>query len=1120
MIAQYNLNKTNPIQNSWNAFANTMIIFGGVTFYSADVGKNAFKGTGQIQISTDGKFFLNGTITLANSVSFSTKLYVNLSNVGSGKVTVLFLANIPTQPNFLVISGMLQIGQDSNSNVVITLAGDTTLYNPQNSSQEWFDITGQMVLTIDTTSVPNTTRLILNASGSIWVTYLQTIGSAAAEFVLVVPGSGSPQFWGVANLTFGTSTLIKYGININAFSQLMINTTNAKQTEELLLQVMQVTASSDVTTIVNALNAGGVLPGAGGVLPGSNILLTQMGSFNIPLSGAVTVTVLATNTQWRLTDTAGNVYIVNSIANNLGNPVLYVLQQKTFSLLPNIFSLQIAGLLIIGQPNAAKNAIATPYFSLTGVFDMEISSNSFSMFANAALVIGPTGFNLLNMQAMGLIIVNPDGLAVNLELQQAVNLGSLLTSNISFFLIANTTSKNETYIVPQKFISDGYLTQNFITKYIQTSNGISVITISAGMPQANGTFAAPGIYLIVQGKGTITIVNSLFLTGSFNIQIQVSPWIFSLQMNAAYYLQLSGVNLFSGTASGSLNFSSAGLYGYMNLSMAVGIPASAGFSLSGVFQFQINTTSSSQQVSQFQLDSNGNFVLDGSGQMILQQVNLNANTTQVMFGGNLTLGQFIVKGYTLIVVSPGSFQISILGKIQLGSFGTVTVGGGAGLYIEGSMPVFACNLSVIINLGMPSVSIFGSGTFNINTSTQNTYFGVAHSSFKINMSGYVQFLNILNINASLTISYVNGVFRIALNNASLDVFNFVTINVGFFIQSDGQFEVYGSTSGSADFVVVKMAFSLVVDVWNCQPGACLVNHGGATSGVNINIYGSMGIDLGIASVSASFNTQIVLANTYAQLSMAMTFRVKLLWIIHIDVGWSWSHTWTPIIISPGQHAPFDPNYSFYNDAFSIFWYLPSPDLPIETGNYSSMGIVWGLVNNEAALQPGTINLVVNSISESLFHEFYFIRSSLVDKMQLQPVTADQLPGELPAGLSYEDGVQIYLFEKGRSVSKLEASASMIMLLSFPASINPDKLVFLYWDATLNGGRGGWVKLHLNLMRYLGNGKWSIDNSQLQLLLMILEKMAAQNHTDRTGELGSLAVAKVNGSGIFVLALEP
>ncbi|MBC8503308.1 MAG: hypothetical protein H8D34_00490, partial [Chloroflexi bacterium] len=79
--------------------------------YSPYVSEYAFNGIVEIQISTDGKFFMVGKMNFAaNMISIGVRMYADLSQVFQGSVKVLFLASIPEQFNFLVISGKFSMG--------------------------------------------------------------------------------------------------------------------------------------------------------------------------------------------------------------------------------------------------------------------------------------------------------------------------------------------------------------------------------------------------------------------------------------------------------------------------------------------------------------------------------------------------------------------------------------------------------------------------------------------------------------------------------------------------------------------------------------------------------------------------------------------------------------------------------------------------------------------------------------------------------------------------------------------------------------------------------------------------------------------------------------------------
>ena len=184
--------------------------------------------------------------------------------------------------------------------------------------------------------------------------------------------------------------------------------------------------------------------------------------------------VIEAGVKWKIVDEDGqgkNTYFLEKVVNNIGQNKLSVVEDKEFILPPWLFSIEMAGKLVLGIPNAEQTAIETEYFRLSGAFAMELSKDGLKIFVAAELHIGPPDFNIFNVTAVGLILINADGLSVNLELRSNLNLGDALTVEVEFFLILNTTSKDQPYRVPDRFLSEGYLSQKFIDQYIKFGMG-------------------------------------------------------------------------------------------------------------------------------------------------------------------------------------------------------------------------------------------------------------------------------------------------------------------------------------------------------------------------------------------------------------------------------------------------------------------------------------------------------------------------------------------------------------------------------------------------------------------------------------------------------------------------
>ena len=103
------------------AFEAPMTITGSVAVFDIYTSYQLFNAQATVMISTDGKFLIAGQLNfLNNEIQISGKLYADLSQVSSGNVTVLFLADAPVSPRLLTIYGKLQMGFENASGQPVT----------------------------------------------------------------------------------------------------------------------------------------------------------------------------------------------------------------------------------------------------------------------------------------------------------------------------------------------------------------------------------------------------------------------------------------------------------------------------------------------------------------------------------------------------------------------------------------------------------------------------------------------------------------------------------------------------------------------------------------------------------------------------------------------------------------------------------------------------------------------------------------------------------------------------------------------------------------------------------------------------------------------------------------
>ena len=129
VLKQYIAIQANPNLNGFTAaFTSPMLIKGSAKIFSIYTSEEVFNGQVDLLLSTDGKILVTGKLNFAGgAISVSGKLYADLSNVSSGKVVVLFLADIPDQVRLLSIDGKLKLGflNSSGDDVTVTVPDST-----------------------------------------------------------------------------------------------------------------------------------------------------------------------------------------------------------------------------------------------------------------------------------------------------------------------------------------------------------------------------------------------------------------------------------------------------------------------------------------------------------------------------------------------------------------------------------------------------------------------------------------------------------------------------------------------------------------------------------------------------------------------------------------------------------------------------------------------------------------------------------------------------------------------------------------------------------------------------------------------------------------------------------
>ncbi len=105
------------------AFSHPMLILGSADLYSIYTSQLLFNAKVSVAISTDGQILVEGQLNFAdNQLSLGAYLYANLTQISSGGLTIMFLAQVPQQLQILVLYGELKMGFEND-------AGQPLVYN-------------------------------------------------------------------------------------------------------------------------------------------------------------------------------------------------------------------------------------------------------------------------------------------------------------------------------------------------------------------------------------------------------------------------------------------------------------------------------------------------------------------------------------------------------------------------------------------------------------------------------------------------------------------------------------------------------------------------------------------------------------------------------------------------------------------------------------------------------------------------------------------------------------------------------------------------------------------------------------------------------------------------------
>ena len=485
---------------------------------------------------------------------------------------------------------------------------------------------------------------------------------------------------------------------------------------------------------------------------------------------------------------------------------------STLNLAPNTFLLLVTG-------GATVTLEGLQIFDISGTLDIYFNGSSLTIFVNAILDVGPSGFNYLSFNATGLFYVDQNGFAALATLQIVDNTNSGYTLAGNFLLAMNTTGETNPieFIIPNvsnspipKVTGPNFNGNGTVLYENDTINpGERTLIIPAGPPPSgttnyanwiNGsasTTPTPGIYFIIVGEGTLTLnplpvsnTLALVLTGAINIEASDTGGniVFSFVLDAGLNLAIGGTNIFSFNANGGIEITNQGLIAELSLSLNGGLPSGLNFTLgaSVTFDLEINTTGTATQVP-------GTNITVQPGAL-------------VAINGSLSIPGFTLTGSFDLQITSSYLAVTVTATASLLGI-TVNVDGAAEILYGNGQDGFALDIMLSVGSGAPG--------------SVCTFYPIPGEATLFEVQAVMELeLNTSSKSVQLNGKQVSPGFLISLSNVNcylVDLFDF-TGSGSVSITSSGDFSL--SLSVAFNFVIDgSTLFSLSISgAVNLDPG--------------------------------------------------------------------------------------------------------------------------------------------------------------------------------------------------------------------------------------------------------------------------------------------------------------
>ena len=325
----------------------------------------------------------------------------------------------------------------------------------------------------------------------------------------------------------------------------------------------------------------------------------------------------------------------------------------------------------------------TPVVAMLGTFFLEIEESGFKLFTTADLRVGPdigsTAKPMLNISALGAVVINSSGFAADLDVKLGVNFAGL-SLDVASRVIINTTSDEQDVTLPSRIVnfinaSTSPLKDSLLARLSTNADGFRYYRIHQYAPDITDTET---VSTLLGGIGTIKYTTSTnyvvaIINGTFDFLgfakghgtagISISPSRFQLYVDLGFKLGVSGISL-DFMAHGVMDISSAGLYLSVAVSLDADLTSLLHMNVSGTLL--INTQSATHV---FKLTLNGDLqiarIITVSGGFSIEVGTGGANTWRLAMNLSGSLGPITISAGGW-VQSDGQFSLTVGGQLRFG----------------------------------------------------------------------------------------------------------------------------------------------------------------------------------------------------------------------------------------------------------------------------------------------------------------------------------------------------------------------------------------------------------------------------------------------------------------------